>query len=122
MQRDRVVLWDSMPDQVGQLGRGLAISHDGQTVVYLVRNGAESQLFSKARDRLESTPVTGATAVAGGLTFSPDGEWIAFVGADGRLKKVPRLGGSPIAIADSAYTQAPATAWLDDGLSTVVRP
>jgi serine/threonine-protein kinase len=53
--------------------------------------------------------------VAGAPTFSPDGAWIAFVTGDGKVQKVPRLGGSAIAIADSAETGSPALAWLEDG-------
>jgi len=69
----------------------------------------------KERDRLEVTALAGTAGVAGAPTFSPDGAWIAFVTGDGKVQKVPRLGGSAIAIADSAETGSPALAWLEDG-------
>ncbi len=47
--------------------------------------------------------------------FSPDGAWITFVTRDGKVKKVPRDGGAPVVIADSAATFLPVLAWLDGG-------
>ena len=44
-------------------------------------------------DEVEVRPLAGTEGAAGPV-FSPDGAWIAFI-ADGRLKKVPVLGGSP---------------------------
>ena len=91
----------------------LAISPDGGTMVYSDTVGGTPQLWLKERDRLDATPLAGTTG-AGAPTFSPDGESIAFV-AEGKVKRVPRLGGSAITVADSANTALPAIAWLDDG-------
>ena len=108
----RVVLWkDSRP--AGTLSNHLAISPDGRTLVFVDTVGGQRQLWLKEAGQLESRPVTG-TAGARGPTFAPDGEWIAFI-ADGKLRKVPRLGGSPTTLGDSANMVNPAIAWLDDG-------
>jgi len=109
--RERVVVrsWGFVP---GGLARNLAIAPDGRTVVFLDTVGIVRQLWSKVADRVEATPLAG-TIGATGPTFSPDGEWIAFV-ADGKLKKVPRLGGSAVSVADSANSVVPAIAWLDN--------
>jgi len=73
------------------------------------------QLFAKERDRLDVTAVGGTEDVTGAATFSPDGAWIAFVTRDGKVKKVPRGGGAPVVIADSAHAGLSSLAWLDGG-------
>ena len=108
--RQHVQLW---PHGVGGLAWRLAISPDGGAMVYWDTVGGTPQLWLKERDRLDATPLAGTTG-AGGPTFSPDGESIAFV-AEGKVKRVPRLGGSAITVAESANTALPAIAWLDDG-------
>jgi serine/threonine protein kinase/Tol biopolymer transport system component len=76
------------------------------------------QLWLKFRDRYEATPVPG-TEGAWNATFSPDGQWIAFVQGS-QLKRVAVSGGSPTVLGDSAATGWPGVAWLDDG--TIVYP
>jgi eukaryotic-like serine/threonine-protein kinase len=109
--KHRIQLWQRTTP-VGYLGRNLAIGADG-TMAFVDSVGGVSQIWIKERDQLEAVPVAG-TAGASGPAFSPDGRWIAFV-ADGRLKKVPRLGGAATTIADSANPGLPAIAWLEDG-------
>jgi tRNA A-37 threonylcarbamoyl transferase component Bud32 len=103
------VLVKSTAFSPGIMGRHLALSPDGATMVFVDTIGGR-QLWIKERDRVEALPLTGA---ARGLAprFSPDGEWVAFV-AEGKLKKVPRVGGSAVTLGDSASSSI---AWLDDG-------
>jgi serine/threonine-protein kinase len=119
VSRYRTVLWDTPQIRPGIVGRGVAISPDGGTVVFRDSTSSGTQLFAKERDRLEITAVPGTDDVGpyfgGSPRFSPDGEWIAFVARDGRLKKVPRGGGAPVVIADSARASLPVLAWLDGG-------
>jgi serine/threonine-protein kinase len=93
----------------GILGRHVALSPDGRTIVYIDTIGG-SQLWMKTEDRAEGTLLTGA---AGGVAprFSPDGQWVAF-SADRKVKKVPRVGGSPVTVGDSVSNLL---AWLDNG-------
>ncbi len=98
----------------------LAISPDGGAMVYVDTIGGTQQLWLKERDRLDATPLAGTTGAAA-PTFSPDGESIVFV-AEGKVKRVPRLGGSAITVADSANTAFPAIAWLDDGTILFTAP
>ena len=97
----------------GLVGRDLALSPDGRTIVFSDTAGGERKLWIKTADRAEAEPLTGTTS-GRAPAFSPDGEWVAFV-ADGRLRKVPRVGGSPVTIADSAQPDLPSVAWLENG-------
>ncbi len=115
VSRSRMILWENQQIPLDRVARGLAISPDGGTVVFVDGDANSTQLYVKERDRLEVTALAGTAGVAGVPTFSPDGAWIAFVTGDGKVQKVPRLGGSAIAIADSADTVGPALAWLEDG-------
>ena len=115
VSRNSIILWENPQIPTYRVGRGLAISPDGGTVVFVDGVGTGTQLYVKERDRLEVTALAGTAGVAGAPTLSPDGAWIAFVTGDGKVQKVPRLGGSAIAIADSADTGSPALAWLEDG-------
>ncbi|MEY4956123.1 MAG: hypothetical protein RL409_380, partial [Gemmatimonadota bacterium] len=115
VSRNSIILWENPQIPSMRVGRGLAISPDGGTVVFMDGDANSTQLYVKERDRLEVTALAGTAGVAGAPTFSPDGAWIAFVTRGGTVQKVPRLGGSAIAIADSAETGSPALAWLEDG-------
>ena len=115
VSRNSIILWENQQIPVDRVARGLAISPDGGTVVFVDGDANSTQLYVKERDRLEVTALAGTAGVAGAPTFSPDGAWIAFVTGDGKVQKVPRLGGSAIALADSADSGQPALAWLEDG-------
>jgi eukaryotic-like serine/threonine-protein kinase len=116
VSRNRIVLWENQQLPMTRVGRGVGISPDGATVVFVDSTAAGAQLFVKERDRLDATALAGTIGARGSPTFSPDGAWIAFVSIDGKLKKVPRLGGSAISLADSLNTTFGGTvAWLDGG-------
>ncbi len=118
VSRYRTVLWDAPQIRAAMVGRGVAISPDGETVVFADSAGSGWQLFAKERDRLDATALAGTEDVAsyrGAPRFSPDGAWIAFIARDGKLKKVPRGGGAPVVLADSAEVTLSSIAWLDGG-------
>ncbi len=91
---------------------GTAIAPDGSAIVFIDSSGSGPQLWIKERDQRDPAPIPGAVGVTGGITFSPDGEWIAY-SAGVQLKKIPRSGGAPVTLSDSAG--GPRPAWLDDG-------
>jgi len=95
----------------------LAISPDGRLLVYAA-GGERPGLVVRQLDGLSTEPIRGAERGSAPF-FSPDGAWIAFF-ADGKLKKVPSVGGPAVTIAD-----APANGhgtWGDDGTIVVARP
>jgi serine/threonine-protein kinase len=112
--RFRVVL-AAHPLEPGAVGRDLALSPDGTTIVFADTAGGTRRLWIKTADRAEAELLDG-TEGAFAPAFSPDGAWIAFV-ADGNVRKVARTGGSAVAIGDSAarLPMSPAVAWLDNG-------
>ena len=79
--------------------RSLAISPDGNYLLYRTLAGNTPRLYLRAIDSLQAVPVAGTDNV-NSATFSPDGRWIAFMAND-HLWKVPREGGSPARLADA---------------------
>ena len=78
----------------------LAISPDSRVVAYTATQGDRTQLFVRPLNGHDARPVPGsADAVA--PFFSPDSQWIAFF-AEGRLKKMPVAGGTPVTVCDAA--------------------
>ena len=70
---------------------GVAISPDGETIVYAATDGKQRRLFRRSLDQAAPVALQG-TADGAGPTFSPDGRWIAF-STDTALKKMPIDGG-----------------------------
>ncbi|HET7696607.1 MAG TPA: winged helix-turn-helix domain-containing protein [Vicinamibacterales bacterium] len=64
----------------------VALSPDGQRLVYVGGGSAKTRLFLREMNRFDAVPLPG-TEGAHGPFFSPDGAWVAFF-ADGQLKKV----------------------------------
>ena len=77
----------------------LALSPDGQRLVYTAGRAGRSQLFLRPMDQLEASPITG-TEDGSGPFFSPDGEWVGFFTRD-KLKKVSLRGGAPLVVCDA---------------------
>ncbi len=103
------------PDPTAQF----AISPDGARLVIDFRPpGGRSQLWVEERDRYEARPIPG-TDGAFDPTFSPDGQWLAFV-QGGQLRKLQVTGGTAVTLADSAAA-VPGVAWLDDGTLVFAR-
>jgi serine/threonine-protein kinase len=89
----------------------LDVSPDGRYVVFGGIGEQETQLYLRKLDTSEITPLPG-TQNASTPFFSPDGRWVAFF-AEGKLKKVPVAGGSPVTISNA--TGAPrGAAWGAD--------
>src|SRR5262245_9649282 len=106
-QRNRAHLNISLPPDTplqSDLGLGaflLALSSDGQRFAFVGRRSdGRGQIFIRKMDALAPEPV-GGTEEGTLPFFSPDGEFLGFW-ADGKIRKVPLAGGTPIAICDAA--------------------
>jgi serine/threonine-protein kinase len=90
---------DASPAVAIGLNGILAMSRDGSRLVYQSTRGERSAslangvLYLRDRGQLEPTFIRG-TEGAAGPSFSPDGEWIVYGGADGTLRRMSSLGGS----------------------------
>ena len=74
--------------------RSLAITPDGTRVIY---TGRDNQLFVRALDRLDATPIVTGAAPLNYVFVSPDGQRVGF--AEGNfLKMVAVTGGPPVTI------------------------
>jgi len=103
----------AMPEDqqfVGLVRPVLAISPDGSRVVYV----ANEQLYLRAMDTLEPSPIPGTNETPRAPFFSPDGQWIGYwSGADFQLKKIAVSGGAPVTLTDAEIPLGRPT-WGDD--------
>ena len=88
----------ALSDPVGGTTQ-LAISPDGSMLAFVGERDRVVQLYLRRFGQLHAVPL-----VAGEVSdpfFSPDGQWVGFFSlADGKLKKVPVVGGSAVSICD----------------------
>jgi len=81
-------------DQFTNMGSHVvALSPDGRLLAY----GANQQLYLRAMDQMEATPIRGTEGGGRSPFFSPDGQWVGFW-ADGQLRKVSVSGGAPVTL------------------------
>ena len=90
----------------------VAVSPDGQTIVYVSIAGGEGKLMARSLGDFEARELPG-TEDAQGPFFSPDGEWVGFF-AFNEMRKVPLSGGSsqPICRVPTIFASAE---WGRDG-------
>ena len=86
----RLPAGDELTDRFAHM---VAISPDGTRIVY----SANDQLYVRALDEMEPSPLRGAESGAYSPFFSPDGRWVGFWIA-GQLKKVSITGGAPVTL------------------------
>jgi Tol biopolymer transport system component len=96
-----------------QPGTFLTISPDGTRLVLQVFDLTARQFFLASRrlDESRFTLIPGTEGPASPF-FSPDGQWIAFLG-DGKLRKIPVQGGAPVVLCSAENFAS--GAWGDDG-------
>ena len=92
------------------VGSAIAISSDGQTLVYVADGATGRQLYRRPMDDLEPTPIRGTEGALRPF-MSPDGQWLAFDTDDFVLKRVPVTGGDPFTLCEQCMDGF----WGDDG-------
>ncbi len=75
----------------------LALSPDGKNLAYV--DGNSFQLYLRKMDQIDAAPISGTTNV-GHASFSPDGQWIAFIRDNLQLMKISIFGGAAEKICD----------------------
>src|SRR6185503_15418605 len=81
------------PLSIGTRNRDMAITPDGSRLVYFAGLGTDRQLYIRALDALEGTPLRQADRFFEPFV-SPDGRWVGFRDeADKMLRKMPIAGG-----------------------------
>ena len=91
---------------------GLALSPDGSNLVYVGQIEEKRLLVVRSMENHLETRALSGTEGAVAPFFSPDGEWIAFM-QDNELKKVPAIGGNPIALTSMQFIAQ--GSWSIDG-------
>ena len=96
-------------DIVETTGYDLAISPDGESVVYGISGSGQDQLHLRPIDSFETQPIPG-TENASQPFFSPDGQWIGFT-AGSRVLKVSIKGGTPFPILQARTSTRSSPDW-----------
>jgi eukaryotic-like serine/threonine-protein kinase len=86
------------PVSIGTRNRDMAITPDGSRLIYFAGLGTDRQLYIRALDALEGTPIRQADRFFEPFV-SPDGRWVGFNDeAALMLRKMPIAGGPPVTI------------------------
>ena len=109
-RRHRIHLSLIFANQTGSFGhmnasRELAISPNGQRIVYVAMRNGKSQLFLRALGEPDGKSIEGTDGAVTAF-FSPDSEWIAF-GKGSVLQKASLGGGSPVTICQPGEHRIP---------------
>ena len=102
------------PLSIGTRNRDMAITPDGSRLVYFAGLGTDRQLYIRALDALEGTPIRQADRFFEPFV-SPDGRWVGFNDEAGdMLRKMPIAGGPPVTITAVGREMLGATWGPDD--------
>jgi serine/threonine-protein kinase len=100
-------------------GTTIALSADGDHLVYVGKGPGGQELFLRPMDGLDAVPIPN-TRGARAPFFSPDGEWLGFI-AGNAIRKVRVAGGPAIPIA-TVTTNVPGASWGDNGAIVFATP
>jgi eukaryotic-like serine/threonine-protein kinase len=80
------------PISDASIGRSPALTPDGQRLVYPGSAETQRRVFVRRINELDARPIANTDGAVSAFV-SPDGQWVAFLTNDDRLKKVPIDGG-----------------------------
>ncbi len=92
----------------------VALSPDGNQLVYVAIQGSVQQLYLRAMDSLEARPIPGTEGAVNPF-FSPDSQWLGFF-AGGKLKKVSVSSGAALSLGDAVSPKG--ASWGSQGMIT----
>jgi serine/threonine-protein kinase len=95
-----------------------ALSPDGRTVVFAATSEGTTHLYRRPVDGFRVEAIEGSDDATYPF-FSPDGAWVGYFTRSRQLRRVPLVGGRPIAIADIPFWRSDAV-WRRDGTIVVV--
>jgi serine/threonine-protein kinase len=106
--------------QVGGAGIELAgavvISPDGRFIAFIGQDSAGSRLYVRRLDQWDAHALDNTEGALPEMSFSPDSEWIAFIGTRRQLRKVSVSGGAAQLICSAEGAGASgAIRWVPDG-------
>jgi len=103
-----------MSTVTSEVGHQAAIAPDGSSIVFADSAGDGLELRRKRREESGSVPIPG-TRNGQSPFFSPDGRWIGYLTADGRIRKLPATGGGSVDVGGDANSSYLVATWMDDG-------
>jgi eukaryotic-like serine/threonine-protein kinase len=95
----------------------VALSPDGNNLVYAAIQNGTAQLYLRPMDNLEARLLPGTEGAINPF-FSPDGQWLGFF-ADGKLKKVAVSGGAALTLAEAVPDYG--SSWGSQGMIAFAR-
>jgi serine/threonine-protein kinase len=105
---------------LGAIGTSLAISPDGNWIVYSADLGGNRQLYARAIDQVMAIPIPGTEGVRTDTFFSPDSQFVAFQ-SSGALKRVA-LAGGPVTTLCNTTGRLYGGSWGVDGTIIFTTP
>ena len=90
----------------------MALSADGQTLVYVATRDGVRQLYRRPLDQLDALPIPGTEGAAAPF-FSPDGAWIGY-GIDGSLRRMAATGGPTATLYEGSLSASNASWGTND--------
>ena len=107
----------ALPTRSGGL---LAISPNGQTLIYRGFEDGVPQLYRRDLDQFDTMPIPGTEGAGAEPFFSPDGKWLAFETGGETLMRVGLTGGRPVRIGQLPFNPRGGSWTSDDTIVSAV--
>jgi serine/threonine-protein kinase len=101
------------------LSGGVGVSPDGSRVAFIGIVSAVRRVYVRRFDSFEAEPLRGTETASWCCSFSPDGEGLAFITADGTVRKVSLSDGLVTTVASNAERSG--AHWLSNEVAVFLR-